>query len=68
MFAFAMLMSLCVNVMVVSSAYVVSFTGSCGVGVSDVNMLQSVGDSVVSICFVHCSVSHSIFYLTASSG
>ena len=39
-----MLMSLCVDVMVMSSAYVVSFTGACGVGVSDVYMLKSVGD------------------------
>ena len=44
MFAFAMLMSLCVDVMVMSSAYIVSFTGACGVGVSDVYMLKSVGD------------------------
>ena len=44
MFAFAMLMSLCVDVMVMSSAYVVSFIGTCGVGVSDVYMLKSVGD------------------------
>ena len=35
MFAFDMFMSLCVDVMVMSSAYVVSFTGACGVGVSD---------------------------------
>ena len=27
-----------------SYAYVVSFTGACGVGVSDVYMLKSVGD------------------------
>ena len=33
MLAFTMLMSLCVDVMVMSSAYVVSFTGACGVGV-----------------------------------
>ena len=33
MFAFTMFMSLCVGVMVMSSAYVVSFTGACGVGV-----------------------------------
>ena len=39
-----MFMSLCVNVMVLSSAYVVSFTGACGVGLSDVYMLKSVGD------------------------
>ena len=44
MFTFAMLMSLCVDVMVMSSAYVVSFTGTCGVGVLDVYMLKSVGD------------------------
>ena len=44
MFAFAMLMSLCVDVMVMSSALVVSFTGACGVGVSDVYMLKCVGD------------------------
>ena len=43
MLVFAMLMSLCVDVMVISSAYVVSFTGACGVGVSDVYMLKSVG-------------------------
>ena len=41
MFAFAMLMSLCVNVMVMLSAYGVSFTGACGVGVSDVYMWKS---------------------------
>ena len=46
MFALAMFMSLCyVDVMVMSSAYVVSFTGVCGVGVSGVYMLKSVGDS-----------------------
>ena len=44
MFAFAMFMSLCVNVMVISSAYVVSFPGACGVGVSDVYMFKSVGN------------------------
>ena len=43
MFAFAMIMSLCVDVMVMSSAQVVSFTGTCGVGLSDVYMLKSVG-------------------------
>ena len=32
MFAFTMLMSVCVDVMVMSSASVVSFTGACGVG------------------------------------
>ena len=46
MFVFAMFMSLCVDVMVMSSAYVVSFTGACGVEVSDVYMLKSVGDSM----------------------
>ena len=44
MFAFAMFMALCFNVMVISSAYVVSFTGACGVGVSDMYMLKSVGE------------------------
>ena len=44
MFAFAMFMSLCIDVMVISSAYVVSFTGACGVRVSYVYMLKSVGD------------------------
>ena len=44
MFVFAMFMSLCVDVMVMSSEYVVSFTDVCGVGVSDVYMLNSVGD------------------------
>ena len=42
---FSMFMSLCVDVMVMSSPYVASFTGACGVGVSDVYMLKSVGDS-----------------------
>ena len=32
MFALTMFMSLCVDAMVMSSAYVVSFTGACGVG------------------------------------
>ena len=45
MFAFAMSISLCVDVMVMSSAYVVSFTGACVVEVSDVYILQSVGDT-----------------------
>ena len=31
MFAFAMLISLCIDVMVMLSAYVVNFTGACGV-------------------------------------
>ena len=42
MFEFAMFMSLRVAVMVMSSVYVVSFTGACGVGVSDVYMLKRV--------------------------
>ena len=44
MFEFAIFMSLCVDVMVMSSAYVVSFTGACGVGVSDMYMLNNVAD------------------------
>ena len=32
MFVLAMLMSLCVDIMVLSSAYIVSFTSACGVG------------------------------------
>ena len=40
MFAFAMFMSLCVDV--------VSFTGACGVGVSNVYMLKSMGDRIQS--------------------
>ena len=43
-FAFALFMSLCVNVTVMWSAYVVSFTGACSVEVSDVYMLNCVGD------------------------
>ena len=43
MFDFAMFM--CVDGMVMSSAYVVTFTGACGIGVSDVYMMKSVGDS-----------------------
>ena len=39
MFAFAMFMSLCVDVMVS-----VCFTGASGVGVSDVYMLNNVGN------------------------
>ena len=42
MFAFAM--SLCVDLIVTSSLYVVSFTGACGVRVSEVYMLNSMGD------------------------
>ena len=40
MFVFAMFMPLCVDVMVMS--WVVSFTGACGVGVSDVYILKRV--------------------------
>ena len=40
-FAFAMVMSLCVDVMVMSSAYVLSFTGACGVRVSDVYTFEN---------------------------
>ena len=43
MFAFAMFMTLCVDVMVMY-AYVVSFTGAYVVGVADVYMLKSVDD------------------------
>ena len=35
---------MCIDVMVMSSEYVVSFTGACGVGVSDVYKLNNVGD------------------------
>ena len=41
MFAFSMFMSLCVDVMVMSSVYVVSFTGTGSFGVSDVYMLNT---------------------------
>ena len=41
---FVMFMLFCVDVMVMSSAYVVSFAGACGVGLSDVYMLNNVGD------------------------
>ena len=50
MFVFAMFMLLCVDVMVMSSAYIVSFTGACGVGVSDVYMLKSVVDRTLWCC------------------
>ena len=42
MFAFAVFMLLCVDVMVMSSAFFMSFTGACVVGVSAVYMLNSV--------------------------
>ena len=38
-----MFMLLCVDVIVISSVYVLSFTGACGVGVSDMYMLNNVG-------------------------
>ena len=44
MFVFAMIMS-CVAIMVISSAYAVSFTGACCVGVSNVYMLNNVGST-----------------------
>ena len=40
MFVFPMFIPLCVDVMVKSSEYVVSFTGACGVGVSYVYILE----------------------------
>ena len=46
MFAFAMFMSLCVDVMMMSSAYVVSFTDACCVGVSDVYILKNVCERI----------------------
>ena len=42
--AFAMFMSMSVDLRVMSYAYVVSFTAACGVGMSDVYMLNSVCD------------------------
>ena len=45
MFAFAMFMSFCVDIIVMSSEYVVSFTVACGVGVSHVYMLNNIGDT-----------------------
>ena len=44
MFAFSMFMSMCVDVIVMSHAYVVNFTCACGVGVSDVYMLNNLVD------------------------
>ena len=58
MFVFAMFMFLCVDVMVMSSVYVVSFTCACGVGVSDVYMLNSVGDLTSNTFQIHCLVEH----------
>ena len=40
-----MFMSFCVDVMVISSAYVIRFSGVCGVGGSDMYMLRRGGDS-----------------------
>ena len=39
-----LLLCLCRCALMLWSAYVVIFTGACGVGVSDVYMLKSVGD------------------------
>ena len=39
-----MFLSMCVDVMVMSFTYALSFTGACGVGVVDVYMLNNVGD------------------------
>ena len=39
-----MLLLVCVVVMVMSSVYVLSFTGACGVGMSDVYILKRVDD------------------------
>ena len=44
MFVFAVIMSLCVDAMVMSSAYVMSLNGACGVGMSDVMFLNVVYD------------------------
>ena len=44
MFDFSTFMSFCVDVMMMSCVFVVSFTGTCGVGVSDVYMLNNVCD------------------------
>ena len=46
MFAFAMFIScvLTVDVIVMLCVYVISFTGACGIGVSDVYVLNNVGD------------------------
>ena len=44
MFAFTMFMPLCIDIMVMSSVYIASFTGTCGVGVSDVYMVNTVCD------------------------
>ena len=41
MFTFAMCMSLCVDVMVMSSGHVVRFIGACGVGVVECQMYIS---------------------------
>ena len=44
MLDFAMFISLCVDVMVISFVYFVSFAGACGAGLSDVYMSNNVGD------------------------
>ena len=43
-YAFAMFMSLYVDVMVMSYTYALSCTGACGVGLSDMYILNNVGD------------------------
>ena len=48
MFTFAMLLLMCIDVMVMSSEYVVNFTAACGVGMSDMYMLNNVGDKTPS--------------------
>ena len=37
MLAFAMFLLMCIDFMVILSAYVVSFTGACGIGMPDKN-------------------------------
>ena len=45
MLAFAVFMSMCVDVKAMLSLYVVNLTGACGAGIYDVyNMLNGVGD------------------------
>ena len=44
MFTVAIFILLCVENMVLTSAYIVRFSGACGVGVSNVYMLNNVGD------------------------
>ena len=44
MFYFAIFISLCDDVMVMSSVYIVNFTVACGVRLLDVYMLNHVGN------------------------